>query len=153
MVKNSVCCLVDDELIRILKSTDGMWEPGKEDDIPTPMAREVSLMFVSNQYTDDPKEYFERNAKNNFIKGNKFFLDKSNPEKALKYYDISIKYRPNEAAALLLRGLCGFEAGDKEGACSDWNRINAIGNANVDKYLENLCGLEGFEEMASILNE
>lgn len=55
-----------------------MWEPGKEDDIPTPMAREVSLMFVSNQYTDDPKEYFERNAKNNFLKGSKLMLEKNN---------------------------------------------------------------------------
>ena len=152
-VINSVCCLIDNELIRALKTTDGMWKPGQANGTPEAMKKEVSLMFVANRQTDVPKEYFTKNAIAYFNKGNKLFLESGNPKKALKFYDKSINYRPNEASTLLLRGMCHYHVGDKEGARNDWERIKTLGNIDVDRYLEKLSDLDGFEEMQVVLNE
>lgn len=152
-VTNSVCPLIDEEFIRILKTTEGMWNPGYNNNTPTAMEKEVSMMFVASQANrKNPVEYFMKNAKLLCSKGNQLFLVKGKLKKALNYYEESIKFMPYETSSLLLRGLCRFEMGDEKGACSDWNRINAIGRYNADPFLENLCGLKGYEEMTQILN-
>ena len=165
-VSNSVCKAVDQTFINILKSTEGMWKSSFINDTPRAIEKEVSIMFVKNPYVDDPKKYFTYNAKLNFKKGNKQFLHKNSPQKALKFYDKSIKYRPNETASLLLRGLCRYSIGDIEGARGDWNKINALekanadeyidkllGKANVDEYIGKLCNMEGYAEMQAVLNK
>lgn len=147
VVIESLCCQVDDELIRALKTTNGMWNPVEVDGIPISAAKEVSLMFVTNRYEENPKTYFTEKATAFFNKGNKLFLKSENPQKAIKYYDKSVNYRPNEVATLMLRGLCRYELGDEEGACKDWNRINLLGSTNMDDYFEDLCEMKGFEKM------
>ena len=152
-VINSVCPAIDKEFIRVLKTTDGMWNPGYNNNTATSMEKEVSMMFVANRTNQqNSKAYFIKNAKKLFKKGNNLFLVKGNPKKALNYYERSIKFMPYETSSLLLRGLCRFEMGDEKGACSDWKRINAIGKYDADEFLENLCELKGFAEMTQIIN-
>lgn len=43
---NSFCPLIDNELIRVLKTTDGMWKPGFNNKKPVEMEKEVSIMFA-----------------------------------------------------------------------------------------------------------
>lgn len=152
-VINSVCPAIDQAFIKVLKSTEGMWNPGFNNDKPTAMETEVSMMFVANQtIRQNPQAYFMTNAKKLCAKGNKLFLANGKVKKALNFYDKSIKYMPYETSSLLMRGLCRFELGDEKGACSDWNRINAIGRYDADPFIENLCGLKGYAEMTQILN-
>ena len=58
-VINSVCPDIDNEFIRLLKTTDGAWQPGYNNSTPATMEKEVSMMFVANQeFQDNPKDYF-----------------------------------------------------------------------------------------------
>lgn len=152
-VINSVCPTIDNEFIRVLKNTRGMWDPGYNDDTPTAMKAEVSMMCVA-KYTakKNPGDYFLKKAQKLTAKGSNLFLDKGKTKKALNYINKSVKYRPYETSSLLLRGLCRFELGDEKGACSDWNRINEIGKYDADLFQANLCELKGHEEMVQILN-
>jgi len=150
---NSVCREVDKELIRVLQTTAGMWKPGYNNDIPVAMNKEVSMMFVAELTNRElANRYFTNTAKYFFKKGNDLFLSKTKLKRALRNYDLSILYMPYETSSLLMRGLCRYEMGDKEGACSDWNRINALGKDNVIEFIDNLCELKGYAEMKQILH-
>lgn len=153
-VINSVCPIIDKELIRVLKTTGGMWKPGFNNENPVDMPREVSMMFVADPTNKNaPKEYFTKLASNHFFKGNIEFLEKHNLRKALRNYNESIRYLPYDASSLLLRGLCKYELGDREGAVRDWERINEIGSYDADWCIEKLSYLPGYDEMLTILEE
>lgn len=151
-VINSVCPELDRAFVKVLKSTSGEWNPGYNNGKPVEMEKEVSMLFVANrEWTNNPKDYFMKIAQNQFSKGNNLLLKKGKAKKALRFYNESVKYLPYETSSLLLRGLCKYELGDEDGACSDWNRINAIGLYDADLFIENLCELKGYEEMTQIL--
>lgn len=151
---NSVCPVIDQELIRVLETTSGMWKFGLKDEKPADMEQEVSMMFVANpENKTAPYEYFTKLARNHFVKANDLFLEKHNYRKALKSYDQTIKYLPYDASTLLVRGLCKYEMGDREGALSDWERINKIGSFDADWFIENLSYFPGYEEMIAIINK
>jgi len=97
--------------------------------------------------------YFTKIATANFMKGNELFLGKNNAKKALKYYDYCVKYLPYETASLMVRGLCKYKLGDKEGALSDWRRINAIGKYDMNEFIDNFSGEKGFAEMINTLGK
>jgi len=152
-VLNSVCPVIDEELIRVLKTTDGMWKPGLNNEKPVNMEKEVSMMFVADpKHKSAPYEYFTKLAGNYCIKANTLFLEKHNLKKALKNYNQIITYLPYDASTLLVRGLCRYEMGDREGAISDWKRVNEIGTYDADWCIESLADLEGYDEMQTVLN-
>lgn len=151
---NSVCPVIDNELIRILKTTAGMWKPGFNNEKPEDMESEVSMMFVaSSKNKKFPKEYFKKRASYYCSFGNKLFLSKHKPQKALRYYDKTVKYLPYETCPLLMRGLCKYELGDREGASIDWERINDIGKYDADLFIKSLSYLPGYEEMLKIVRK
>lgn len=155
-VVNSVCPEIDQEFIRVLKTTNGMWKPGYKNNVATEMENEVSMIFIASQTNMiNPVEYFTSNAKRSYTKANDLFITKGNPKKALKYYDNSIKFLPYDTSSLLLRGLCKYELGDEQGALKDWNRINELGkfNVNVDELYSNLSDMKGYAEMNNILKK
>ena len=153
-VINSVCPMIDEEIIRVLSTTNGMWKPGIRDQKPADMEQEVSMMFVASRANrNSPVEYFTRQAKNLWVRGNTLFLEKHNPKKALKFYNESVKYLPYDPSTLLLRGFCKYELGDREGARSDWERVNTIGKYDADEFIQNLAYLPGYDEMKIVLNE
>jgi TonB family protein len=148
---NSVSKEIDDEVIRVLKTTDGMWEPGKFNKEPVAVEKEISVAFKNSElgnYTD-----FMVLGRKYFSKGSDQFFVHNNPKKALKYYDNGVIILPKDKGLLLVRGMARYEVGDMKGACQDWNRIKALGGLESDYYLNNLCGYKGYAEMIEILKK
>lgn len=148
-VINSVCSDIDEEVVRVLKTTNGSWKPALVNSAPVPMAKEVSLVFVLNESDD-----FVSMAKSYSKQGNKKLFIEKNPKKALKYYDMGIALLPNEYSLLLARGMCRFELGNEEGARSDWNRCRIISETDkvqIDPtYMAEIKKLKGYSEMMQL---
>jgi len=149
-VVNSVSPEVDEEVVRALKTTDKMWNPGTSNNSPVAMESEVSVAFIigegsaiTKEFADHAKHYFEKGSK-------KMYLEK-NCKGALKCYNKAICYLPNDESILLTRGMCKYELGDKQGACQDWNRVKTLGGGDI--YLNDFCELKGYAEMINTLHE
>lgn len=56
--------------------------------------------------------------------------------------DKTIELDPSTPNALTLRGQIRAQTGNKEGACSDFNKAKEIGDKQADKYLSKFCGNE-----------
>jgi hypothetical protein len=156
VIINSVSREIDKEMIRVLQSTNGMWIPGYNNTVPAEMPKEASLAFYSgNNSSKSVTEIFKEKATHHFNDGNKTFLEKHNPKKALKHYSEGVNYLPYDQSLLTLRGICRFETGDKEGAHQDWERVKTLGGLDTeDSYLtENLKGLKSYDEFISMIRE
>lgn len=154
-VVNSVCREIDSELIRVLKTTNGMWQPGENNGNAVAMEKEVSLVFTTVN-SDDTKKHFTAKATNSFTQGNKKMYIKQNCKKALRYYNRGMRYLPYEKNLLYVRGICKYELGNKEGARKDWNRIVTLGGIegiDFDDFAYNSSKMKGYEEMAEILKK
>ncbi len=154
-VINSICREIDDELIRVLKTTNGMWQPGENNGNPVAMEKEVSLIFTAGNFKDLNK-YFTAKATNSFVQGCKKMYLKNNSKKALRYYNQGMRYLPYDKNLLYVRGICKYELGDKEGARKDWERIVTLGGIDgidFDNFAYNSSKMKGYEEMAQILKK
>jgi TonB family protein len=126
-VLNSVCPEIDDEVIRVLKTTQGMWEPGLKNGKPVEMEREISMVFQIDGFKNGTNEnIFKEQASSLFNKGSKALISQNNPEKALKYFDKALKYLPYEITILNSRAIARSLLNDKDGAQQDWDRADAI---------------------------
>ena len=155
-IVNSVSPEVDAEVLRVLKSTNGMWIPGTSDGKPVPMNREFALVVKLGGTEESAKEKdFVEIARSSFRKGCTIFLDKNKPRRALKHYDKGIRYRPNDKALLYMRGLCRYQVGNEEGARTDWHRLRDLGGADYESFYlaEAAWELKGYEEMVQILKD
>lgn len=153
---NSLSPLFDDEIIRVLKNTDGLWIPGTNNGEPVAMDAEISVIFKldrSDQSDLSVTQDFTKTARKYFAKGGTLLFLKDKPKRALNYYDRGIVLLPNEPNLLLMRGLTRYELNDSEGACKDWNRLKALGGVSSDVYLENYCEMKGYAELVRILEE
>ena len=144
-VINSVSPEIDKEVLRVLKTTDGMWVPASNNGKPVAMDKEISIAFSTDEL--DPAKRFVGIAKACFTSGNKKLFIKKNSKKALNYYNLAIRYVPNDKSLLVTRGICKYELGDMAGACRDWNRIKALGGLEGDSFLDNFCEYKGYSEM------
>ena len=156
-VVNSICLEIDREIIRILKSTDGMWMPAWEDDEPVAKATDVSVMF-GNCITGTFEPHFIEEASRYFNRGNQYLFESKKPKKALQQYNNAIRYLPNDKAILEMRGLCHYEMGDMKKAERDWNRVIKFGGpdfsqttALMEEYEIN--EMKGYTEMLSFFAE
>jgi TonB family protein len=145
-VINSVNDEIDEEVIRVLEMTGGLWQPGSINGEPVDMEKEAAVTFKLHP-TDD----FVTMAKKYLNQGNKMLM-KGNPRKALKYFDKGINLLPSEMALLAVRGLCRYQLGDEEGAKRDMNSLKSLGyfdNPKADyEYLTvNYKDLKGYAEM------
>ena len=146
---NCVSPQINEEVIRVLQTTNGMWFPGYNNNEPVAMEKEVSIVFKieGNRFTPD----FKTQATKYFSKGGEVFLAEHNPKKALKFYDKGIMLLPNDEGLLLMRGFARYETGDKDGANRDWQRIVTLGHTFDSEQFTRLTGFKGFEEFANIL--
>lgn len=148
---NSISSEIDNEVLRVLKTTDGMWVPGSFNGEPVAVEKEISVVFKNKElgkYTD-----FLLLGRKYFSKGNEEFFVKNNLDKALKLYDKVMVLLPKDKGLLLVRGMARHEAGDKKGACQDWTRVKNLGGLECDEYLNSLCGYDGYTTMIEILNK
>lgn len=144
-VINSVSKEIDNEVFRVLKTTSGKWRPSLENGKPVAREKEVSITFTTDG--ENPSDRFLKMAKREFVAGNKKFYIKENYKSALYFYDRAVCYMPNDKSALLTRGMCKYQLGDKKGACNDWNRVKALGGMESDSFLNSFCGMDGYAEM------
>lgn len=126
-VVNSLCPEIDEEILSVLKTTDGMWQPGLKNGKPVDMEREIAMVFQIDGFKNGSNEnLFKEQAIALFNKGSKALLSQNNPAKALKYFDKALQYLPNESTILYSRGMAKHLLNDVEGALADWNRVDVL---------------------------
>lgn len=150
-VINSVSKEIDNEVLRILKTTNGMWVPGKNNEDPVAMEKEVSIAFKIKGYGKDTD--FKTLAQKYAAEGTTLLLRKENPKKALKSFNKGIKLLPYDKCLLMSRGLAKYELGDKEGAYKDWFRLKTLGGNLADEYLKNFEDINGYADLTRTLNK
>lgn len=147
---NSVCREIDDEVIRVLKTTKGMWMPGLNNGETTAMEKEITAAFA-NCKDNQIINHFTKEATTSFTKANLYLVEKQKPKKALRFYNHGVRYLPNDNAMLMMRGLCFYALGDKESAERDWSRIADLGGFVLDGMNTMIAGMEGYSKMKEIL--
>jgi TonB family protein len=155
-IVNSVCPMIDEEVLFVLKTTDGMWIPGTKNGQPADMEMELPFTFcVTGNSDESVQEIFIHKATTFFTKGTEMLYEKNNVKKAARYYDLGITYLPYDKSLLLLRGMCRYELGDKEGAVDDWTRLHNLGGTDMNEYMEltQLENMKGYNEMIAILKK
>jgi len=150
---NGISPQINEEVIRVLKTTNGMWVPGYNNGNPVEMEKEISIVFQVTGSVFDKD--FETLARKHFTNGSIALFTKENPKKSIKLFDKGIKLLPSDESLLFMRGMARFEVGDKDGAYRDWERINKIGGTiNVDdEYRAGLNELKGYAEANRIIND
>lgn len=145
---NSVHPSIDEEVISVLKTTDGMWQPGYIMNEAVAMDNELSLVFRSNERTASDNLKL---AQHYFARGSKNLLMKQKPKLALKNFNNGVLLLPNDKSLLVLRGITRFELGDKEGAMNDWTRVKNLGGVVGQDYIERYITMKGYNHMYAIL--
>ncbi len=145
-VINSVSDEIDNEVIRVLETTNGKWKPGTVAGENVAMEKEVSVAFMIS-----PKSDFIELAKDCMKKANELLFVKNRPKKAMKYLNEGIRLLPYNQTLLASRSLCSYELGDFTAAEKDWNRINQINSENEDQAFLELDNdyktLSGYDKM------
>jgi len=151
-VINSVSPAVDKEFIRVLKTTNGMWNPGHKNGNATSMEKEITVMIgnnedgkIANRFMDEATFYFKKGSKN-------LVLNKK-PKKALRLYSMAIRYLPNEPNLLLMRGMCYYEMGETDKAKEDWNKVANHEGFDLTSVNNDLTGLSGYAEMTNFITK
>lgn len=152
-IVNGVCPEIDDELVRVLESTNGMWKPGIKDGIPVSMEQEVSIVFSLSGNAEQTHEKFVTIATTCFSKGAECFFEKGKAKRAEQLFTRGMTYMPHDQSLLLMRGLCRYERGNHEGAREDWTRLVELGSTvdmNSDFFVQ-IEGWEAYEALTAIL--
>jgi hypothetical protein len=72
----------------------------------------------------------------------------------VKNYSLALNYLPYDKSLLLMRGVCRYELGDKEGAKEDWNRMASLGEPiDMSEYTNQITGLKGYDELMAIIKK
>lgn len=144
---NSVCPAIDEEFVRVLETTSGMWKPALKDGSNHDCFKEVSLSFSLNESQEQTEKVFNAQATNNYLRGSEMLLVNHKIKKAEKFFTKAIRYMPYDANLLYLRGICRYETGNEEGAMEDWNRYSQISGftAPPEEMAENLKGFEAYQ--------
>jgi len=123
---------IDEEILRQLKLTNGMWRPGQNNNNAVAMTKEIAITF-KREYSDHVKL-----AQKLFARGTKKIL-KHKENKAIKFFDRAYVYQPYSKPLLFTRAITRYKIGDKDGACEDWNRLKFLGGDFADDYLIQYC--------------
>ena len=151
---NSVCPEMDKEVIKALALTNGMWIPGVRNGQPDDMTIEIPFTFCTTATGSKAvQEKFTERATSLFSKGSQMLFEKGKTKKALYYYDKGVTYLPYDQSLLMLRGMCRYELGDKEGATEDWMRMGNLGGPDMSEVTELVKDMKGYDEMFAILKK
>ena len=91
---NSVSRAIDQEMIRVLKTTNGMWKPGFNNEHPVDMTQEVSIAFYNDEQAQEAEKLFVKWATSSFNKGGSALFEQHNINKALKCFNEGLNYLP-----------------------------------------------------------
>jgi TonB family protein len=142
-ILNSVHRSIDDEVIRVLETTNGRWMPGFINGEAQTMETEISIVFrfddrTASETVDLAKKYFSRGCENLFLK--------HNPKLALRGFNKGVVLLPKDKGLLALRGLTRYELGDKNGALDDWTKLRNLGGKEGEDLIKSLITMNGYED-------
>jgi len=103
----------DEEALRVVKMTDGMWTPGSKDGKLVRVRFVIPVKFTLKDVADSHDAAIAYNKGLSFLKEEKY-------EKAMAYFMI---YQPGESLypdAIYASGLCKYMLGETKGAILDW---------------------------------
>lgn len=153
---NSVCPVIDAEIITALENYDGMLLPAYKNGEPNNRLKEISLAFCCTNESSKPLNVlFKERGIEYFGRAGKALFEKHDVEKALNLYSRAINYLPRDKSLRLMRGMCRYELGDTEGANTDWDRMAISGDDPIDMgtYMNQLQGFKGYNELMVKLNQ
>lgn len=151
-VINSVCHSIDEEVIRVLSATSGMWKPAVVDGKSSEMQKELCIIFSPE--CENVLQDFCKCATRHFQKATVVMFEDKKYRKAERLFDKAMLYLPYDKATLLNRGFCRFAQGNYDGAFADWRRMKDLGSIDMtDSYAEKLRQLEGYTDLVTLLNE
>jgi len=152
-VVNSVSRAIDDEIIRVLNTTNGMWITGMNNDGPVAMQKEISVACkVIDEDSPAVQTDFQAAATHYFKKGSKLLYMKDRPQRALANFDSGIRYLPFDTNLRVMRGYARFALGDKEGAIADWKIVKEKANIdNLKMLADSHKDLDGYAELMAVL--
>ncbi|MCY1633289.1 energy transducer TonB [Marinifilum sp. D737] len=135
-VINSISKEIDDEVLRVLKKTDGMWKPGYNNTIPVAMTKEVAIAFriENSDHLYVARRLFKRGMKSHTIKNKN--------KRALRLLNRAMVYKPYSEPLIFQRSIVHQKMGNTHDACKDWNRLKALGSSLSDVYLSKFCEAE-----------
>lgn len=148
-VVNSISREVDDEVIRVLRTTDGMWIAGTNNDGPVAMQKEIAIAFkISADGNNENLTDFKAVAEKYFKKGTRQLYVKEHPRRALRQINQGIVYMPFDDGLMVLRGYCKYTLGDVDGASEDLNLVREIsGMDNLMVLAQEYDGADGFVDL------
>jgi tetratricopeptide (TPR) repeat protein len=154
-ILNHVCPAIDKEMLRALKTTEGMWKPGIRDGQPVDMEYELFLTFALQSNSEEAKTAFLKEMQNHFKNGSKQMLLKQNFARAERCFDKAIVLWPFEPNTLMLRGLCRYEQGRTVEAVEDWERVKELTGIDFINEFEGekYSHLKGYHEFLGLINE
>ncbi len=154
-IVNSVSSEVDKEFVRVIENSNGMWKPGLKDGQYAAMPQEVSVIFSMNDNVNTTIKSFKNKAEHYFMKASTTLFEKQNLKKAENLFDKAVLYLPHDCSSLVMRGVCRYGRGDKDGAMEDWTRVKALGGIDLSDiyYTEELKESDAFKELMTLLAE
>ena len=124
----------DRETERLIESMP-KWSPAKRKGTNISYKTQVRVNF------GNPKEIAELEIKTNYVYNKGIDAQKNGEyEMAIELYTNVIEITPYmDLDAIYNRGLCKMKTGDREGACSDWDRGRKIGSDESSQMIEKYC--------------
>jgi TonB family protein len=119
----------DEEAMRVVKITEGMWKPGRVDGEPVRVVFTLPVAYKLAGGANDP-----RDAALSYNKGVDL-MKKEKYEKALLYF---AAYSPSDELypdAIFASGVCRYMQSDYEGAITDWEIARIAGKAEATEKL------------------
>ena len=149
-IVNCVCCEIDDEVIRVLKETDGKWISAYKNGKAVENTQELAIVFCDRN-SKQISEYFVTRATVFFNEGNKKLLEKHKPKKALALYASGLRYLPDDKGLLFMHGVANFELGNEEAARNDFIKVSDLGGIDYNKF--DLTGTKCHELIQEVFAE
>ena len=150
-ILNSVCRAADEEMSRVLATTNGMWQPAMKDEKPVAMEHEIALFIHCSDNPGNIGERFKEKATASFLKGCEKLIIQQKPRRALASFNQGVKYLPYEKNLLFMRGLAYYELGKTEAARRDWNRIVSMGGIDFTEIAADFSHMKGYGEVSEML--
>ncbi|WP_321372261.1 energy transducer TonB [uncultured Draconibacterium sp.] len=153
-VVNSVSSTVDRLITNIIEETDYMWVPGKNNGVPVAMEKEIAVKIkLGMTEKSAERRDFTEIARNYFTKGSeKLFFDRK-AKKAIKQFELAIRYRPYDQAALYMLALCEMDQGNENAAQAYVDRFKELGgdlNLMDASLTEHIKSIEAHEDLAKL---